>query len=256
MSTVRLKRLRADYQHVCDYVHQHARLQLIQFEGDPPERYQLEYRIRGLRQKDGELIEVSSHLVEISLPRDYPRVAPVCRMLTPVFHPNIAPHAICIGDHWSAGESLANLMARIGEMLAYQNYNTKSPLNGEAARWAAEHLDRLPLDRVSMTLDEHAQTNAMQGSPAPQPRVRMAAPSTRTTAGPSSDAPRRGATPPAAPRSEPIRQPGNTSKPDTRVLSTIRCPACASKLSLQARHAGHKLRCPKCKHVFNAPSLR
>ena len=59
-------------------------------------------------------------------------------MLTPIFHPNIAPHAICIGDHWSAGEPLASIMARIGEMIAYQSYNTKSPLNGEAARWVKE----------------------------------------------------------------------------------------------------------------------
>ena len=52
-----------------------------------------------------------------------------------LFHPNIAPHAICIGDHWSAGEPLVALGIRIGEMIAYQSYNTKSPLNGEAARW-------------------------------------------------------------------------------------------------------------------------
>ena len=47
-----------------------------------------------------DLVEIKSHLVEIALPRNYPRVPPQCRMLTPVFHPNIAPHAICVGDHW------------------------------------------------------------------------------------------------------------------------------------------------------------
>src|SRR6516225_2889830 len=64
-----------------------------------------------------------------------------CRFLTPIFHPNIAPHAIGIGDHWSPGEPLWSIVARIGEMIAYQSYNTKSPLNGEAARWVVEHLD-------------------------------------------------------------------------------------------------------------------
>ncbi len=29
--------------------------------------------------------------------------SPPCRMLTPVFHPNVDPQKICIGDHWSAG---------------------------------------------------------------------------------------------------------------------------------------------------------
>ena len=50
MSTVRLKRLQADFEKMRDYVTRHRRLQLIQAEGTPPERYQLEYRIRGLRQ--------------------------------------------------------------------------------------------------------------------------------------------------------------------------------------------------------------
>src|SRR5262245_36376974 len=139
MSSVRLRRLQADYQKVQDFVRRHPRLQLIQTEGDPPERYQLQYQIRGLRQKDDRLVEVNTHLVEIALPRNYPRVPPQCRMLTPIFHPNIAPHAICIGDHWSAGESLSSIVARIGELIAYQSYNTKSPLNGEAARWTSEN---------------------------------------------------------------------------------------------------------------------
>src|SRR5205814_5380413 len=136
------------------YAKRHPRVQLIQTEGDPPERYQLEYRINSLRQTDDDLIEVKSHLVEIALPRNYPRTPPQCRMLTPVFHPNIAPHAICIGDHWSPGEPLASIVARIGELIAYQSYNTKSPLNGEAARWADQNLDRLPLDPVSLLPDE------------------------------------------------------------------------------------------------------
>jgi ubiquitin-protein ligase len=56
--------------------------------------------------------------VEITLPLHYPRTPPQCRMLTPIFHPNIAPHAICIGDHWSAGEPLCSIVARIGELIA------------------------------------------------------------------------------------------------------------------------------------------
>src|SRR5207244_3745873 len=79
----------------------------------PPERYQLEFRIRGLRQTADDLSVVKSHLVEIALPLNYPRMPPQCRMLTPIFHPNIAPHAICIGDHWSPGEPLWSIVARI-----------------------------------------------------------------------------------------------------------------------------------------------
>jgi hypothetical protein len=31
-------------------------------------------------------------------------------------------------------------------MIAYQEYNTRSPLNGLAAKWAAEHSCDLPID--------------------------------------------------------------------------------------------------------------
>jgi hypothetical protein len=85
-------------------------------------------------------------MIEITLTAAYPRMAPQCRMLSPVFHPNIAPHAICIGDHWAAGESLAQLVVRIAEMISYQSYNVKSPLNGEAAKWVDQNKDKVPLD--------------------------------------------------------------------------------------------------------------
>src|SRR5579885_3520559 len=194
MSTVRLKRLQADYEKLKDYVNRHPRLQLIQAEGSPPERYQLEYRIRSLRQADDELKAVKSHMVEISLPLSYPRMAPQCRMLTPIFHPNIAPHAICIGDHWSPGEPLWSIVARIGEMIAYQSYNTKSPLNGEAARWVDQHLDELPLDPVSMMPDGEDATAS-----GPEARAAAAAGVMAPPVAPPRLAPPPGAAPPVPP---------------------------------------------------------
>ncbi len=82
---------------------------------------------------------------------DYPRRPPFCRMITPVFHPNIDPQKICIGDHWSAGQSLAHLVVRIGEMLCYQSYNVQSPLNAKAAAWAEQNVASLPLERIDLT---------------------------------------------------------------------------------------------------------
>ena len=46
----------------------------------------------------------------------------------------------------AASEGLDDLVVRIGRMIAYQEYNTRSPLNGLAAKWAAEHQDLLPID--------------------------------------------------------------------------------------------------------------
>lgn len=213
MSSVRLRRLQADYEKLRDYVRRHPRLRLVQAEGDPPERYQLEYQVRSLRQVDDQLKIVKSHLVEIILPRHYPRTPPQCRMLTPVFHPNIAPHAICVGDHWSAGEPLWSIVARIGEMLAYQSYNTKSPLNGEAARWVEDHQDQLPLDPVSMLVEE-----GEEARPAPGPTV--PATSARYASGETEDA------------------------------AVVRCPSCAARLRLKKKEAGQRIRCPRCQKVM------
>ena len=85
-------------------------------------------------------------MLEVNLSLAYPRRAPQCRMLTPVFHPNFDDAMVCIGDFWAASEGLDDLIIRIGRMITYQEYNTKSPLNGLAAKWAAQNSSLLPID--------------------------------------------------------------------------------------------------------------
>ncbi len=233
MSNVRLRRLQADFEKLSDYVKRHPRLKIIQADGEPPERYQLEYRIRSLRQVNDDLVEIKSHLVEIALPRNYPRTPPQCRMLSPVFHPNIAPHAICVGDHWSAGEPLASLVARIGEMLAFQSYNVKSPLNGEAARWVEQNLDRLPLDPVSLLVEEPEEQHNTAPSPA-------------ATARPQSVPPRVAATPAPPSRSAPTIE----SAP---VVLTVSCPGCDAKYRIGVKPGIRRARCKSCQTVFDLP---
>ena len=254
MSNVRLRRLQADNEKLLDYIRRHPRLRLIQTAGNPPEQYQIEYRIKSLRQVGEELQETKSHIVEISLPRNYPRTPPQCRMLTPVFHPNIAPHAICVGDHWSAGEPLMSIVARIGEMLAYQSYNVKSPLNGEAARWVEQHMEELPLDKVSLLVEETSATDTAdqyddgEEEPAapPPPRQPSSPPSVRepaTTAAappapaPDSRAPVAAAAPMAASDAAPEQ-------------ITVACPNCGTKYRLSAANVGKRARCRDCQTVF------
>lgn len=221
MSTVRLRRLSADYDKLKEYVRRHPRVRLLQAEGDPPERYQFEYRIRSVRMVGGEVQPVENHVVEVTLPLAYPRTPPQCRMLSPVFHPNIAPHAICVGDHWSAGQSLQLIITRIGEMLAYQSYNVKSPLNGEAARWVEQNKDRVPLDPVSLLIEEES----------PQP----------TTA------------PPTAKPLQATLSNGSTSAAVAEVAASmaIECPHCQATYQVPREIAGKKVRCRHCRQVFN-----
>jgi ubiquitin-protein ligase len=120
-------------------------------QGDPPERYAFEFHLTGLvPQRDDSLMTGRVHQAEVFLPLDYPRRPPFCRMTTPVFHPNIDPTKICIGDHWSAGQSLPQLVVRIGEMICYQSYNVKSPLNAKAAAWAEKNIALLPLEKADL----------------------------------------------------------------------------------------------------------
>jgi hypothetical protein len=153
MNNVRLRRLKADHEAMRRLAHLHPKIEIEGVFGNPPERYRLVLKVKSLRER-GDAIETAlEHRLEVSMPRGYPRDAPLFRMLTPVFHPNIAPHAVCIGDDWTAGEPLEHLIQRVGEILAYQSYNTKSPLNGRAARWVDEHRDRLPIDPEEFFVD-------------------------------------------------------------------------------------------------------
>lgn len=251
MSNVRLRRLQADYENLLDYIRRHPRLRLIQTAGEPPEQYQVEYRIKSLRQVGDDLQPIKSHIVEISLPRNYPRTPPQCRMLTPVFHPNIAPHAICVGDHWSAGEPLKSIVARIGEMLAYQSYNVKSPLNGEAARWVEQHLEELPLDNVSLLVEETATDDFESANEEPVPRAAAAEaprPAPRAVRPPTPRNPEPAATV-AAPPAPPAAPPPAPPKPVVDTV-TVACPNCGTQYRLSAANIGKKARCRDCQTVF------
>src|SRR5262245_38984445 len=149
----RIRRLRADYERITATFNEHPYIHLVATEGDPPEKYTFEFRVNGLTESDDpkNLLSQSVHRSEVFLPLDYPRRPPFARMITPVFHPNIDPQKICVGDHWSAGQSLAQLIARIAEMICFQSYNVKSPLNAKAAAWAEQNSTRLPLQTGDLT---------------------------------------------------------------------------------------------------------
>jgi predicted Zn finger-like uncharacterized protein len=218
--------LGADHDKIREYARRHPRVRILQALGDPPERYQFEYRIRSLRMVNGELQDVDSHLVEVTLPLNYPRTPPQCRMLSPVFHPNIAPHAICVGDHWSAGESLESIITRIGEMLAYQSYNVKSPLNGDAARWVEENKHRVPLDPVSLLVEES--------------QDQLPAEAAQTNGQPK--------------RQQPVPNSPPPPPPDAALPDPIQCPSCGVSYKITAALRGQRVRCKKCESVFQIPA--
>ena len=150
-ATVRTRRLQADFDQVRAAFDGSSVIQVRSIQGNPPETYHIQYNVKGLaRGPNGQPILREEHVVEIQLTREYPRQSPRCKMLTPIFHPNIEPAMICVGDHWTAGERLVDLIVRIGEMITYQAYNIKSPLDGEAAMWADINRVHLPIDNRNL----------------------------------------------------------------------------------------------------------
>jgi ubiquitin-protein ligase len=236
---VRLRRLEADAKAVERALANHPLIQIESTAGNPPQRYCLAFNMKGLVEKaDGRIVKKKDHVVEISLLKSYPRQAPVCRMLTPVFHPNIAPHVICIGDDWSAGESLVQLIFRIGELITYQSYNIKSPLNGSAARWVEENLSRLPIDTVSLLPPELPPQPAPVKAPA---KPQQARPASRPS--PQKAAPQ----PTAKPTPELLM-------PEVQQTFVFRCGSCSAKLTAERKNTGRKIRCPKCEAVCRVPN--
>lgn len=192
MLSPRIRRLKLDYEQLQQRFTAWPLIRIVGSAGLPPEIYRFQYLIRGLYvAPDGSILERNEHLLEVNLSLGYPRRAPQCRMLTPVFHPNFDDSSVCIGDFWAASESLDDLIVRIGRMIAYQEFNTKSPLNGLAAKWAAQNAHLLPVDArpVAPPLGGSQET-AAEPAPPPAPTISAAASS-------------RPANPPAPPASQP-----------------------------------------------------
>src|SRR4051812_1939437 len=147
----RVRRLKLDHELLTQRFAAWPLIKITGTAGMPPEMYRFTYSLRGLFVSNtGDILERSEHVLEVNLSLGYPRRPPHCRMLTPVFHPNFDATSVCIGDFWAASEGLDDLIVRVGRMIAYQEFNTKSPLNGLAAKWAAQNSNLLPVDSRSI----------------------------------------------------------------------------------------------------------
>jgi hypothetical protein len=84
-------------------------------------------------------------------------------MLSRIFHPNISADRIDIKEQWTPETSCAGLVIKICQMIVFQRYSIKAPLNKEAAQWAVENKKMLPLSAVDFNRRADA---AFSGSPA------------------------------------------------------------------------------------------
>ncbi|MGH2535905.1 MAG: ubiquitin-conjugating enzyme E2 [Candidatus Promineifilaceae bacterium] len=145
---IRETRLRNDYRRVQELVNRSELIKIAATEGDPPEKYLIELRCRGVERLSpaGKPVYADLHRVRIYLHAEYPLKQPQLKWLTPIFHPNIhSTGAVCIGAWWPA-KTLDELILTLGEMVQYKNLGPKDPMNSRAAGWALRNRGLFPVD--------------------------------------------------------------------------------------------------------------
>ena len=155
--TARMRRLASDWEQVKKDFAGHKNIIVTPIGEEPPEKYHVTYFVNGIYlAPDGTVMVLSRHEVEITLHSDYPRYKPICRILTPIWHPNFRDGQICIGDIWGAGESLSDIIVNIGHMIQYKSWNSFSPLSADAAQWAIENKHMFPVGDVDLYITDYA----------------------------------------------------------------------------------------------------
>ncbi len=200
--TPRSRRLAADAEAMKALREQSSILD-YQAHGDPPERYLVTFRGRGLvRRSEVDPVETADvHRVEIRLGIDYPRSRPDLQWLTGIYHPNISGvGAVCLGGYstnWAPSLGLAELVEMLWDMARMANFDPKSAYNYSAGRWSeTQTVFDLPVDkrslrdRVGRTVGANViklEINA-PAKPAPVPAATpILAPSTPTPLKPAED---------------------------------------------------------------------
>ncbi len=149
--TARIRRLLSDFEQVKKDFSGHPYITVEPVGEEPPERYRVTFFVNGIYLlPDGKVETLARHEVEITLHAEYPRYKPICKILTPIWHPNFRDGQICIGDIWGAGESLSDIIINIGDMIQYKSWNSYSPLSAEAAKWAIENKHLFPVGNLNL----------------------------------------------------------------------------------------------------------
>lgn len=156
MDSPRSRRLVSDYEAMKALKENSSIIDFVA-QGDPPERYMVTFRGKGLmRKSESEAVEIADvHRVEIRLGIDYPRSRPDLQWLTSIYHPNIsAVGNVCLGGYstnWVPSLGLAELCEMLWDMVRMSNYDPKSAYNYSAARWSETQTTYdFPLDRRAL----------------------------------------------------------------------------------------------------------
>jgi ubiquitin-protein ligase len=105
----------------------------------PPDFYRIIYNLRSLKgfnEQSQPVFVQQNWIIEITMPPNYPWGKPQVRFAGDrIFHPNVYKHGdICIEDNYKKGLGipLDNLCEHIGQIIAFQKYNVRSPANSDS----------------------------------------------------------------------------------------------------------------------------
>lgn len=141
---------------------------LVQAESLPPRDYRIVFKdLRSIVSIDHEMLPVfgTEHVMEVHLPSGYPLDAPVCYMVSTIWHPNIQNDPgpfqgrICGNtEAFGAFYSLDALVLRIRSMLLYETYHAEMrfpyPEDENVARWVREYAEPLGIVQLGLGIPD------------------------------------------------------------------------------------------------------
>ena len=149
-------------------------LEVSALPGDPPTRYIVALRCKGLIRVNDRIREHDTWEIGVNFPPDYLRradpfqVITVLNPLLTAWHPNISRKApiVCIG-RLTPGTGLVDMIYQVYEVVTYNKVTMREDdcLNVEACSWARRNQHRFPIDRrplkrrtlrAEITVSEHA----------------------------------------------------------------------------------------------------
>src|ERR1044072_127604 len=167
MATPRDRRLGFELERMKKVVLENPSISFIAQGGQPVE-YGVILRCRGIEAIDGDKkIYRDEHRLIIKLGPEFPLDAPLIYWETPLFHPNVVPPAVCMGDHWYPGGSVAELCLALCEMVQYRSFNIYDPLNRDAAQWIEKRIeigDIISVDKADDADETNFELNPVQRS--------------------------------------------------------------------------------------------
>jgi len=152
-STARDSRLHADLQ-TLESLRKSSSIFNFEAFGDPPDRYTLTLRGRGVSRRTSgaspvEFVEL--HQIDMRLPYGYPQQPPDLRWVTPILHPNISfsgfIHTRDLGLPWDDTVTLDVVCERLWDLARLAYVHLEHTTNFAARTWLeAQHTVSLPID--------------------------------------------------------------------------------------------------------------